>query len=128
MAVAAVEPRAVSSDRCESASYEVAAPSSHELPMQAAGLQAPQKRGPERLVLAVADVEAEDLTTPVRGGAGRDHDRLGHDAVINSGLAVGRAEEQVAERLLGQAFMITANVPGRPAGVVRAATGRPTQS
>ena len=47
-------------------------------PAQAAGLQRAQERGPERPVLGVADVEAEDLTAAVGGDAGGDHHRLGH--------------------------------------------------
>ena len=40
----------------------------HQLrPGQAAGLQRAQERGPERAVLGVADIEAEDLTAPVGG-------------------------------------------------------------
>ena len=56
----------------------------------------------ERAVLAVADVEAEHLTAPVRGHTGRDHHGLGHDPVVNAGLAVGRIQEDVAKRLLTQ--------------------------
>ena len=48
-------------------------------PGQAALLQPGQERPPEHLVLAVADVQAEDLAAPVGGDAGGDHDGLGGD-------------------------------------------------
>ena len=69
---------------------------------QAAGLQPSQKRGPERPVLAVADVEAEDLRPAVGGDAGGDHDGLGHHPPVHPGLAVGRIQEDVGIALLGQ--------------------------
>jgi hypothetical protein len=76
---------------------------------QAAGLQRPQECRPERPVLAVADGEPEDLTATVRGDTGGDHDRLGHHpgalpvpSAADPGLAVGRIEEHVGERGLGQ--------------------------
>jgi hypothetical protein len=37
------------------------------VPAESAGLQTAQERGPERPVLAVADIEAEDLTPAVGG-------------------------------------------------------------
>ncbi|MCB5294463.1 hypothetical protein BJQ90_03931 [Arthrobacter sp. SO3] len=68
----------------------------HQLhPFQAAGFQRPQERGPEALVLAVADVEAQDFPASVRSDAEGDHHRLGHDAVPDAGLAVGGVEENV---------------------------------
>ena len=63
--------------------------------IQSAGLQGPQERGPESVVLAVADIEAQDFPPPVRGHAEGDHDRLGHDPVPDTVLAVGRVEEHV---------------------------------
>jgi hypothetical protein len=72
-------------------------------PVQAAGLQRAQERGPERAVLAVADVEAEYLSAPVGRHAGGHHDRLRDDSVVDAGLAVGGVEEHVAKRLRGQA-------------------------
>jgi hypothetical protein len=51
-----------------------------------AGLQRPQERGPERGVLAVADVEAEDLAVPIGGHPGRHDDGLGDDLVVHPGL------------------------------------------
>ena len=71
-------------------------------PVQAAGLQRAQERGPERAVLGVADVEAEDLTPPVGADPGGDHHGLGHDPPIDPGLAVGGVEEHVRERGVGQ--------------------------
>ncbi len=71
-------------------------------PVQAAGLQAAQERGPERAVLAVTDVEPEDLPPPVGGHAGGDHHGLGHDSSIDPGLAVGGVEEHIRERGVGQ--------------------------
>ncbi len=70
--------------------------------VQSAGLEATQERGPERAVLAVTDVEAQHLAAPVRGDTCGTNDRLGHDAVIDSSLAVGGVEEHVPERLRGQ--------------------------
>ncbi|MCB5276074.1 hypothetical protein BJG92_03629 [Arthrobacter sp. SO5] len=52
-------------------------------------------RGPEALVFAVADVESEDFPASVCGDAEGDHDRLGHDAVPDAGLAVGRVQEHI---------------------------------
>jgi hypothetical protein len=72
-------------------------------PGQAAGAQRPQERGPERAVLAVADLEPEHLPVPVGGHAGGDDDRLGDDPVIDAGLAVGGVQEYIPERLPGQA-------------------------
>ena len=72
-------------------------------PAQPAGLERAQERGPERAVLAVADGEPEHLAPAVSPDAGGDHDRLGHDPVVDPGLAVGGVQEHVGERLLGQA-------------------------
>jgi hypothetical protein len=68
-------------------------------PAQPAGLQRPQERGPERPVLAVADIKPQHLPMPVRGDAGRDHDGLRYHPVIDAGLAVGGVQEHVPERL-----------------------------
>ena len=46
-------------------------------PGQPAALQAVRNAAPEHLVLAVADVESEDLPAAVGGDPGGDHDRLG---------------------------------------------------
>ena len=54
-------------------------------PVEAAGLQRAQERGPERPVLAVADVEAQHLAAAVGGDPGGDHDRLGHHPVVRPG-------------------------------------------
>jgi hypothetical protein len=56
-------------------------------PSQPARLERPQERRPEGAVLAVADGEAEDLTAAVAAHLGRDHDGLGDDPAVDSGLA-----------------------------------------
>jgi hypothetical protein len=61
-----------------------------------------QERGPERTVLAIADVEAKHLPVPVRRHAGRDHHGLRDDPVVHPGLAVGGVQEHIPERLPGQ--------------------------
>ena len=62
---------------------------------QAAGLEGAQERGPERAVLAVPDVDAEDLAVAVGADADRDDHGLGDDLVVHPGLAVGRVQEHV---------------------------------
>ena len=62
---------------------------------QAAGAQAAEEAGPERAVLAVADVEPEHLPVPVSGHAGRHDHGLGDDTVIDGGLAVGGIQEHI---------------------------------
>ena len=69
-------------------------------PAEAARLQRPEERRPERLGLRVADVEAEDLAGAVSGDADRDDDRLGDDLPPDSGLAVGRVDEHIRVGLL----------------------------
>lgn len=54
----------------------------------AAGLQGAQELGPEHLILAVAHVETEHLTSTVVGDTERDDDRLGHDPVGDLALNV----------------------------------------
>ena len=105
-------PTILTNERCHAAPSSTAAMAAVEAgvgvgddqlhPGQAAGLQRSQERGPERAVLAVADVEAEHLAAAVGGDAGRDHDGLGHHPVIDAGLAVGGVEEHVGERGVGQ--------------------------
>ena len=51
--------------------------------------------GPERAVLAVADVEAEDLTVAVGAYRGGDHHGLGDHPPVDPGLAVRRVQEHV---------------------------------
>ena len=46
---------------------------------QPAGAQAAQEPGPERLVLAVADVDTEDLPVAASGDPRGHHDGAGHD-------------------------------------------------
>jgi hypothetical protein len=64
----------------------------------------------KRPVLRVADGEPEDLTAPVGGDTGGDHDRLGHHprslavaGATDPGLAAGRVEEHIGERGLREA-------------------------
>jgi hypothetical protein len=71
-------------------------------PSQPAGPQAAEKLGPERAVLAVADGEAEDLTAAVPAHPGGHDHGLGDDAAVDPGLAVGRINEHIGERLAGQ--------------------------
>ena len=71
-------------------------------PGESSGLQGPQKRGPERFVLRVADVETWHFPAPVRGNPDRDDDGLGDDAVVDSCCAVGRVEEHLRELDRGQ--------------------------
>jgi hypothetical protein len=59
------------------------------------GLERAQERGPERAVLAVADVDAEDVAVPVRPDPDRNHDGLGDDLMVDARLAVGGVEEDV---------------------------------
>jgi hypothetical protein len=66
-------------------------------PGETAGAQRPQERGPEDLVLAVTDRDAEDLAVAVSGDTGGDHDRLGDDPGTFMGFDVGGVEEQVGE-------------------------------
>ena len=67
-------------------------------PAQAALLQRGQEAAPEHLVLAVADVEAEDLPDAVGGDPGGHHHRHRHH--LGGGVAdveVGRVEVDVGE-------------------------------
>jgi hypothetical protein len=67
-------------------------------PDQAAAFERGEEAAPEHLVLAVADVEAEDLAAAVGGDPGGDHDRHRHD--LGGGVAyvqVGRVEVHVRE-------------------------------
>ena len=71
-------------------------------PGESAGLQRPRERGPERAVLAVADVEPEDFTATVGGHPSGDHDSLGDHPAVDPGLAVGGVEEHIGVGDLGQ--------------------------
>jgi hypothetical protein len=62
------------------------------------GVQRAQELGPERLVLGVSDVESQHFTAPVGRDARSHDDRLGHDPVVDPGLAIGRIKEHVRER------------------------------
>ena len=66
-------------------------------PVEAAGAQALQERGPERAVLGVADVDAEHLAVAGRGDPGGDDHRPGHDPAADAALDVGGVEEHVGE-------------------------------
>ena len=69
-------------------------------PAQAPVAQRAQEPGPERLVLAVADVDAEDLPVAVGGDPRRDHDRPRHDLAegVVADVDVGGVEVHVRER------------------------------
>ena len=76
----------------------------HEFhPAQAAGGQAAQEPGPERAVLAVPDIHAQNLAVPVGAHSDRDDHGLGHHLVIHAGLAVGRIQEHIRVAGVGQA-------------------------
>ena len=64
-------------------------------PVQPTGLQRPQERRPEPLVLTVTNIESEDFPAPVGGDAESNHDRLGHHPVPDPGLAIGRIQEHI---------------------------------
>ena len=71
-------------------------------PAQATLLETEQEAAPERLVLAVADVEAEDLPGAVDGDPGGDHDGHRDDLAVLAGLVVdmeiGRVEVDIGKR------------------------------
>ena len=71
---------------------------------QSAAAQRAQELGPERLVLGVADGEAEDLTVAAGGDPGGDHDRPRHDLmqVGVAGFDVGRVQVDVGELDVGE--------------------------
>ena len=66
---------------------------------QATGSQRAQEPGPERLVFAVADVDAEHLTVAASGDPGSDHNRSGHDLTqsVVADVDVGGIEVHVRE-------------------------------
>jgi hypothetical protein len=67
-------------------------------PREATAFQRGEEAAPEHLVLAVAHVEPEDLTTAVGGDAGRHHD--GHRHHLRGAVAhvqIGRIEVDVRE-------------------------------
>ena len=61
--------------------------------------QRPQKPGPERLVLAVADVDTEDLPIATGGDPGGHHDRTGHDLTerVIADMDIGGIQVHVRE-------------------------------
>ena len=70
--------------------------------LESTGLQAAQERRPEGTVPAVAHSEAEHLAAAVPAHpSGHDH-RLGDHPTIDSGLVVGRVDEDIREDLAGQ--------------------------
>jgi RNA polymerase sigma-70 factor, ECF subfamily len=71
-------------------------------PAQPAGLERAQERRPERPILAVSDPKAEDLAAAVTTHAGGHDHSLGHDAAVDSCLAVGGVHEHIGEALAGQ--------------------------
>src|SRR3546814_8996070 len=80
-------------DRCKQSRVSVGDHQFH--PVHPAGLEGAQERGPERLRLGVADLEAEDFPAPVGGYADRDDDGLGDHPPSDAGFAIGRVEEHV---------------------------------
>jgi hypothetical protein len=68
-------------------------------PGQPAGLERAQERGPERLVLAVADVDTQDLAAALSGDAGGDHDSAGDDLAegVVADVDVGGVEVDVGK-------------------------------
>ena len=67
---------------------------------QPAAFQAREEAGPEHGVLGVPDVNTEDLTPSLGGHARGDHDRTGHDLILDPCLDVGRVKEHVRERYM----------------------------
>lgn len=62
--------------------------------------QAGQELAPERLVLRVANVDAEYLAVPVSTQPGGDHDGFGDDVAVLADVDVGGVEPHVHERLM----------------------------
>lgn len=54
-----------------------------------------EERAPEHLVLAVADIEPEDLPAAIAGHSGGDHDRLAGDQPAATDMQVGGIQEHV---------------------------------
>jgi len=80
---------------------------------QTTAAEVAEELGPELLGLTVTDHHvAEDLTVPVTSNAGSGHDGLGNHPAVDPGVAVGRAEKHVRERLLVQ----RSGAPGRDLG------------
>ena len=59
--------------------------------------EAGEELAPERFVLAVADIEAEDLAMPVSSQSGGDHDRFRDDLAVPARLEQLREERALAE-------------------------------
>ncbi len=72
------------------------------VPARPRALRVAQERSPEGAVLRIADGEAEHLPVAVGGYPGGDHHGLGDHPAVDPRLAVGRVEEHVRERLVGQ--------------------------
>ena len=71
-------------------------------PGQAPGPERAQQFGPERLVLAVAHGQAEDLPVAVGGDAGGDHHGSVHDPAPDPALEVGGVTEHIGELDMAQ--------------------------
>jgi hypothetical protein len=71
-------------------------------PVEAAVLEVAEELGPERLVLRVAHIDAEDLTVAVSTQPGGDHHGLGDDLAGLAHVDVGRVQPHVHERLMIQ--------------------------
>jgi hypothetical protein len=66
------------------------------------GLEAAQEGGPKGAVLAVTNVQAQDLAAAVGGHPGGDHHRPGDDPPIDPGLEVGGIQEHIGKGGVGQ--------------------------
>ncbi len=64
---------------------------------ETAGAQRPQEARPERLVLGVADSQAENFAVAVSSHTGGHDDRFRYDPGAFMGLHVGRVQEDVGE-------------------------------
>ena len=80
-------------DRSDQARVLVADHQPH--PTQAAALQRGEEAAPEHLVLAVPDVESEDLAAAVGGDRGGDDHRFGGDQPVVAHVQVGGVQEDV---------------------------------
>jgi hypothetical protein len=75
----------------------------HELDTgESAGLQRAEERGPKGAVLAVTNIQPEDLAAAVGSHAGGGHDRSGDDPSVDAGLEVGGVQEHIREGGMGK--------------------------
>jgi hypothetical protein len=69
---------------------------------QPAGLERAQEGGPERAVLAVTHIQAQDLPAAVGGDPGGDHHRPRHHPAVHPRLDIGGVQEHIREGDMGQ--------------------------